>query len=647
MDDFDFKIIDKFLGYNSTSDKTTLPGGYLIRGSKNVVKTIRGTIASRCGLLRRGEADSTDAGVKASYEWSTSVGTIRNLRICNGKFEVESNILDSDTYLWYEIFGSGAPTTSLAATLTRWIFDAWWDDDEKTDRLLAVRGDGNIIHWSGGMALAASGTINTITIGGVIAPEELGFATQVAAEKKLMIDGTEYTYTGISGQDFTGVSPSAAALTANAVIIQSAIVDEPDDITGATFDFVKVIQNQAWYGAYSSRVIYISADANAGGVPGFLNLVNANDLIPGDPDKIVMDNPGRGIGITPDGKVALFAGDSDMVIVTPNVNVSFAFSYDGSNDRFVFQKIEKKKLPGLNAALGQEFIANAPGGELVWIDQKHQLRALTAVTGADQIKPVHLSLPVQTELAEDDFTGGHLRVIEDTFHLTSPNNGRDWMYQIRQVLDENGATKEERVWQPPQIRGLARIALIEGVKYGHSNVNPQLYQLDETAQWYDDNPAGEMIPYTCVMRLPYLSHERRQGRITFDKTYFEGYSYQGVDLRYNLYCDYKGFDENNLSEMLPYVINSEDDPAKFFGGTVDVSIGRSAFGDNPLGDGILEEGSDQELVPKFRAIVQNHIRSFFEYSIEIYSEEEDSRWEILAVGPNVRIAEDEANFLTK
>src|SRR3990167_5283251 len=100
---FDFTLIEDFPGYNSASDKTKIDPGFLIRGSKNVYKKLSGTIASRPGLKRRGSADSTDAGVKAEFVWNTNVDTTRPLRICNNKLQVESDIVTTGTYVWYDL----------------------------------------------------------------------------------------------------------------------------------------------------------------------------------------------------------------------------------------------------------------------------------------------------------------------------------------------------------------------------------------------------------------------------------------------------------------------------------------------------------------------------------------------------------------
>ena len=649
-DDFDFSLLENFLGYNSSSDKTKLDPRFLIRGSKNVYKKNTGTIASRPGLLRRGATDSTNAGVKSSFEWETSVGTRRHLRVVNGKLEVESDIVLGGTYIWYELFLTST-LASLAGTYTRFVFDAWWDNDEKTDRLLFVRGDDTILHWSGGMALVSSSTANTITKSGTETWAQVGFATQIAGEKKIVIEGREFTYTGgETTTTLTGVTASsgdASTITVGAVAIQAVFAgvfnDEGTALANFKADFIKVNDNQVWLGSYSSRVVWVSSQNSFGGTLGFLLYTQGTTLVTGDPDFVVLDSPAKGIG-SKDGRVVIFAGDSDMYVIKPNDDLQIsqaAILLVGGTARVVINRVEKKKLPGLQAALGHEFIGNF-GEYLVWVDQKNQLRALGTFSTNNVQKPAHLSIQVQEELSEDDFSGGHLRSVEDTIYITSPNNGRDWMYQIREIVNDNGEVMQEKIWQPPQIRGISRFAIFSGVLYGHSNVNPQVYQIWDTLQWYDDYPTDEPIPYNCVARFAYrqLSEaigggvfSRRQGLLSFDKIFFEGYMPDGVYLNVNVFYNYQG-----ATAFRSYVINNPEDAteqARFFIGNSAPGFGSSSFGSNPLGDGILEESNEQDTVPKFMRIIDTQNKSCFEYCLEIYSTEPDSRWEILSFGPNV------------
>lgn len=652
-DIFDFKLLNTFPGYNSAGDKTSLKPGTLIRGSKNVYKKLTGTIASRPGIKRRGTLDTTNAGVNSSFEWNTSVGTERPLRVCNGKLQVESNIADGVNLVWYDLFETST-LNSPAATYSRFVFDTWWDNDEKTDRLIMVRGDDNILHWSGGIALIDSVTSTTITKQGSETWAELGFATQISGEKKIIIGGIEYTYTGgESTTTLTGVTassgdPSTNGVASGDVAIQSVMVSATVPVANYKADFIKVIGNQAWVGSYSSKVVWISADATAGGTLGFLKFTQSGTLVTGDPDAIVLDNLAKGIGVQ-DNYVIIFAGDSDMMVVVPNDPLPItqaATLLSGGTERAVIQRIEKKRLGALSSCLGHEFIDNL-GGNLIWLDQKNRLRALGTFANVDSIKPVSLSVAVQNELTEDDFIGGHIKVITDndgdTVYITAPNNARDWMYQIRETVNESGQVITERLWQPPQIRGISRFAVISGAIYGHSNVNPQIYQIWDTEQWFDDGASNEEIPYTCVARFAYQQHGRRQGREFFDMIYFEGYMLQGTELLCNVYYDYQG-----ASGTRAVTISNDTDLATFFTGINPSSLGDSSLGDNPLGDGIIEEANSQNTVPKFRAITNiSNPKNFFEYSLEVYSLNVDARWELLVLGANVKLAPENATFLRK
>src|SRR6185369_8357446 len=161
IDNFDFGLIGgadrPFIGYISSRDKTALSPRALIRGSKNVIKKLSGTIAVRDGLKRRGSADDTDAGVVASFEWTSSAGITYPLRVCNGKLQVESDILASGSPIWYDLI------TGLAVDQTRFVFDTWWDDTGQHDVLLMVNHSAGIKSWNGGISILGSATPTTIT----------------------------------------------------------------------------------------------------------------------------------------------------------------------------------------------------------------------------------------------------------------------------------------------------------------------------------------------------------------------------------------------------------------------------------------------------------------------------------------------------
>lgn len=176
-DNFNFELVGQenapFRGYISSVDKTNVSPEILVRGSKNVYKKISGTIANRPGQLKFGAADPTVAGVISSYEWDSSIGIQRPMRVVNGKLQVESTTVDGVTPVWYTLV-SGY-NTGYAPGQSRFVFSPWWNNLQKRDILIMVHGTADLLYWGGGVtqigtpvATAISGVGNNalLTING-------------------------------------------------------------------------------------------------------------------------------------------------------------------------------------------------------------------------------------------------------------------------------------------------------------------------------------------------------------------------------------------------------------------------------------------------------------------------------------------------
>lgn len=624
-DQFEFDLVSDFDSYVSSQDKTKAGPRILVRGSKNVIRKTSDTVGARPGLKRRGSADATLAAVKSSYEWNTSLSATRVLRVCNSKFQVESDIVTPGTYVWYDLM------TSL--TQTRFVFDPWWDNTNKQSVLLFVKGDSNIHKWDGGLSLIASGTINTIT---------KSDATTTFAQDGFLptgtitINGVDYTYTGgANTATLTGTS-DASLVTAGLVGYSKIVTTANTPSATYTNDFIKVNDNQLYIGSYNSLAVYVSQNLD------YTNYTVPTPRVTGDPEYILLDSPGKGLSVRT-GNVHIFGGTSDLYIISfSQININ--------NVQVEITKRDKKQIGNLSSALGHEFI-DILGNNIYYIDQNNQLRAYGSFRNLFQDASIVISQVVLDELADQDFTGGHLRIISgnqgDMFYITEPINGSVYLYQELQTIDTVGNAVAKRIWQPPQIWNVSRIAVIDGVVYGHSNSNPQIYQLWDTLQWHDDSPSGDPLPYTCVMRMSYKrivgrGGPRRQGLLTFDKTFYEGYMTPGTNLYANVYFGYQG-----AQALEQLIINDIDHPAVSLSGLAPTSIGGASLGDNPLGDGLNALSNDQELLPKFVAIRDVNPVNCFEYELEVYSTDPDSRWEILSLGVNATMAEQQATWVRK
>lgn len=627
VDNFNFELfghtgnpkIPEFKGYISSIDPTTAGVGVLIGGSQNTHKTLLGTIKVRDGLKLRGTPDSALAGVTSSYEWYDSSGDILPLRVLldqsgNTKLQVESDIADGSTLVWYDLLTN--------QTSTRFVFDTWWNDGIQQDVLIFVLGDDNLFAWSGAIGKLLSTTANTITLTASAASQRFALAAS-----NLVINGNVYAYTSVSGAVFSGVSPNPTGEAAGSIVLEEVETTATTPQTGFDNDFIKVIGNQLHVGSYTSPLIFVSAASD------FHDFSVPTPRVPGDADLLTLDSQSRGITVQKgstdrSGNAVISGGLGDWyTVLRENITVGAVLTEQVT--------VIRSQTADLATALAHEFI-DLVGDTIIFLDQNNQLREFGLVRNI--VQPVYplLSLDVYTELKGRDFTGGALRVIADqgdtTIYITAPREGIDYMYQIRQKLDTVGNLGAERIWHPPQIRNISRVALIDGVTYGYSTSNPQMYQLWDTGQFTDDSPSGDPLPYECHAIFAYLSGAVRTQQVFFDKIYYEGYMTQGTVLYNNVYFEYQG-----SKNILTVRVNKPTDPgkklAKFYSSVATPSLGDVSLGEIPLGEGIQATGGNNP--PKFRAIRHIQPIDVFEFALDLASYDLDCNWELLVLGVNL------------
>lgn len=622
-DNFDIELVSSFGGYVSSIDPTNADARLLVRGTQNMYKKISGTIANRPGRkLYDAVTDSTVAKCNAGFVWNTSLGTIYPIRVANGNLQVESAV--TGTRVWYTLLS--------ALAKTRFVFDTYWDNTDKKDKLLMANGTASTIYdWSGGFGLFVSAIANTsITLSSSAATS--GFASMGTVS----IAGVDYTYTGISGSSLTGVTGDASAVPANTVVMQKIkTVSSFSSGPSGTYaiDYLRVVANQAYYGSYTSQLLYISKNTD------YTDCGHSTPRLTGEGDTVLLDAPGKGIG-SRQGNAHAFYGTNGVSIITFNqITVGSTLSE---------QTLSQKVLLGnLMAAQGHEFI-DILSDNLIYLDQANQVRSFGAFRNLFTAKPVLLSQAIQTELAEENFTLGQLKVVNDQrgdlVYINAPASGKTYLYQERSSLDSVGNVIAERMWQSPMTWNITRIDAIAGRTVGFSNSNPQIYYLWDTTQWHDDAPDGS-LPYQSILLMSYQNGGRRQGKFNFDKIYWEGYATQNSNLYGGIYYNYEG-----AEALLSVILNDPTSPFPsrgVFTGVMPPSLGDASLGDNPLGDGTNTQPDDQAGVPKFKVITGVNQIDVFEWALMLYSTNIDARWELLALGVNATLAFAEAVEIVK
>lgn len=600
------ELVTQFGGYFSSYDKTKIANNVLVGGSKNVYKKINGNIGVRDGLKRRGTADDTYASVTSEFVYRTSWGDSYMLWVSNGKLQVEIETA-TDTFTWFDL---------MTTAQTRWVFDAWWDNTLKKNKVIAVNGLSNIYSWAGGVTTIASTTVNTITKTGPATWTEDHFESTGGAGT-VMINGTSYAYTGGAGTTtLTGVTPNPTGEANGSYVLSGVVTTANKPATSYPADFLKVVNNRAFIGSYTSQLIYISSSTD------FTNFTIPAPIIPGSPNILTLDGVGKGIGVRQGNAHISFGTDGWM-------EVTFAQYTDASG--VILEQINPvlKPVQALGAALAHEFIANS-GDNIVYLAQDQQLRYLGASNNSFTTVYPALSQEVYTELQTEDFDGGGIKIISDRTYLTAPNTGNVWIYQARQTIDPNGVVVAERLWYPPFVLNATRIDEKDGRVIAFSNANPQVYYVWDTNQWYDDSPSDEALPYTCIAAFAYISaNNQRQIKQNFQRLYTEGYLATGSPLQVLINYDYLGSIAKSSS-----TINSTTYPATLYETSIP-SLGETSNGETPIGDVV----TDTELgYAKFRSINMFSPQNCFEYQKVYFSDTANSRWEILATGTDARDA---------
>ena len=600
---FEFpNMVTQWGGYVSSYDKTNMAPNLMVQGSQNVYKKLNGNLSVRQGQKRRGAANSTLSACSSSFVWNTSWGATFTLVVADSKLYVVADDV------WYVLQSS--------LTKTRYVFDNWWDNSLKKDEVLFCNGTADLQMWSGGFGLIASTTANTIVLDRTITASLI-----TAASGTVVVNGTTYTYTGSAGSTLTGVTPNPTGEANGSGVLQSVVVSSNKPDSSFLTDFIKVINNQLYCGSYTSRLIYISSNTD------YTNYTVPSPTVAGSPELITLDGAATGIGVRQGTAYVSFGTGSWASIVFTDITVGTTLTRKTT--------VDVKPVAIGQAAYAHEFIATV-GDNIVYLAQDQQVRYLGSANTAFVTVYPSLSQEIATELMAENFSGGTLTAIGEFIYVTSPASGKTYLRQERTRLSPEGIVVAERLWHSPFVWNATKIDDLNGTTIAFSNANPQIYDVWDTDQWYDDSPSDEPLPYSCVIALAYRPTNRRQGLQSFDKNFTEGYLTIGTPIQLTINYDSQG-NESILSQY----VNSNQYPATTFSLSPN-SLGDESLGDESLGTG----GEDEPLLVKFKTINQFTLVNCFEYQPVYSSNDVNAQWEILAQGTNAQVEkEQQATFL--
>lgn len=666
-----YKLVSEFKGYVNKRDKTNLPPGFLIAGSKNVISTDGDLVATRPGYSLYGAANTALTPIEASFEWTTNTGVERSLRAYDDELEVDI----SGT--WTRILDSWA---SVAFQFT-----TYWDTNEGIDVLLFVNGDDNVYSWTGGLAVLSSATTNSITKTGTATWAEARFVINGSDyDKKVVINGTTYTYTGGENTTtLTGVTPDPSGEAVNSNVIQKPtthpVVTTQVSITGTTIAFVNsnpdtitdssngfvtagfaagdeitvsgTVSNNGTYTIASVTASTITLKASdsltvesAGSSftikkSGFgANLISTlgNQVYYGsttsnqifvskvdDFNNFTTSSPravGEGVLLTLDSATTAFVPQEEFMYISAGKSdwyqTALKLSSDNTDESLI---VEKLKSGVSQSAKAQSMVSNIKN-YVMFITNEPTLDQLGRLENIENPQSKPLSDPIKTDFDSYDFTNAHIKFFKNNVYIAVPQQSLLLIYNL-----------SKNFWEAPQVLPAGRLAIIDNELYLHSNSVPETYKLsyglpvDEKV--YNDNG----FAMEAIARFSYMNYGQRAVKKSYTDYFVEFYLSSNTQLTRKDFFEYQGV-EGTQTE----IYNGTDQWALF-------DTGGGGIGKENLGKSKLAGNADTTNLKKYRKVDTSQEFDFYEMFTQFSSNGIDQQWALLSFGPDIELSTNE-NF---
>lgn len=607
-------ITKQFVTYNTRQDPFNADQRFLAKGSMNVLIDNIEKVGSRKGYTLQSLA-GVDQPAKGSTEWENSTGD---------NFPLKSYLLtDGSSGLLTFLINGNWETLMDSLTSVNLIFDPYWDDTEKIDRLLWCDGSTNLYDWSGGTAILSSISAGTVTLQGTKTFGQKRFLTTNTRAIRIKDDNGVWHRTAYTGGEstttLTGLDTDLTGFPftgGNNLIVQEVIIRANQPDSGFKTDFIKVIENQVLAGSRTSNKIYLSKTTSV------TDYTFSTPRAVGEGALFTLDGPGRAVESLR-GDIIMFAGES-LIYKTQFQQITVGV------DLAETIKVVRLKTTSRQSAIHQNLLANIGNG-LVWIGNDNVLYEMTDATLAYNPDLRAISDTVKPNFDATDFTGGHLLFNNPRLYISAPASAVDYIYEFRLVSqtslaaaigNNDGSLSREWFWQPPMNIPASRWAIIDSVIHAHSSATNETYKLFDG---YNDN--GQAIH--SVMVLARWNGGVREQVKNLTELFNEGSISGNTKIGVQYSFDKDGGEQENVNKIIDSAYEN-----MLFSMMQDPSLGN-----NPLGDLSLSGDVDNsDNIMHFRVIDDINVQEFFDYSVKFETNDVDYRWEIMCHGSDSVLA---------
>lgn len=603
----EIQIVSNYkLGYRNREDVTNLPPGVLIVGSQNVLTNVSERVQIRQGYALDGATSSVASAILASFDWLTRGNNERHVRVGfltsagnDGKLQYRYVSPVDSSVTWRDL------TTGL--TTVAYNFCTYWNTTENLRETLFVNGSSNIYEWNGAYTELLSSTTNTLTKAG---DTWLDTGFYSSGNKKVIINGTEYTYTGgESTTTLTGVTPDPSAEAVGSVVHQSVVTTANSSMSGITSTFknglISNMNNQIYIGALKSPTMWLSK------VNSFTDYTGSTPRQAGEGGTLILDQ--NLVAFNVQGAV-----DAPTMYVSAGQDLwykvtftDFVSATGASGQTLGALPIKTGRRQG---ALSQAFVSS----------MKNNTIAVTCETTIDQIgvmenfltqiQTKNISDSIKLDVDKYDFTNGSIFYHRYYIYVAVPVEGLVLVYNI--------ATGS---WESPQTLPVSRFYIVNGELYGHSYATSESYKL---FTGYADRVYSGFAGFPIDARwvFSYQNFGTRTYRKSATMFYLEGYISLNTVATATLTYELDG-----CATTRSFTIDGSDNQIVCIPASQG-SLGKRSLGKQKLGGGASQ--SIQGLPPKFRVVKTFNNKDFFEGSVSIEVLGTDNRLELIAFGLN-------------
>lgn len=637
MEGRNYKIISDFPGYRAKEEYTKLPPGTLVYPSKNVVTNTAGRVQKVKGYAVDGDESATpDNGIQGWYDFDNKNDTRRNIRsgfltvaANDGKvqYRYQDDTTIPSTITWKTIL-SGLSNVSFS-------FTSYWDTTELKKLCLFVNGDGNVYEWNGFVGTVASTTVNTIVLTGTLTAAQQGvYSTR---NMIVTINGTNYTYTGVSGNTLTGVTANPTG-EANGSVVHQAVVTNAVSamapaafITFATPDLIKKgVQNAIYYGSSKSSLVFMS------------KVDNFKDCTVTSPQRVV----GEGMLFVLDAPARAFVPQETGALATTSMLISAGQNYWYRETRELTSDLLKETIQlkplrtgRLQGAFSEKCVTRTKNG-VTYLGNDNVINVLGQISNQYVPELTDISYSIIDEMTEYDFTGGSTYYYRNFIYQSIPLSG------IIRAYNKTDPSRE--YWEAPIQYPVAGFYVTEdGELGGHGYGSSESYLLFKDHR-FRANPTDEgfaipayafFAPFAHTTHLPnsrVAIANRSETKVT-EELFIDGYMSVNTILGAGLNFDLDGCVTSKLVEL------DGSDIAITCPITAAGPIGTGSFGTSILGGGLVEPTRP----PYFNVIPTFDKQQYRFEQVFFYDEGIDTQWEIISFGTDAQQSPEQETSIRK